>query len=224
MTRGNVLGRCLAQIMLCVVLLGAPLHAFVLTPTTLHARSGVTELGLRSACSSNTYSRKFACASKRPVMMAQKVEGEGVEPAYNVLGMELECCCADVRGGIGTGFFRDGHCSTGPTDEGRHTVCVQVTEEFLTFSKMVGNDLSTPVPQYLFPGLIPGDLWCLCAQRWVQALENGAAPKLFLRATHMKTLQHTDLETLKAYALDLKEAEEEVAALDKLREQLKKSL
>eukprot|EP00961_Rhodomonas_salina_P218760 2956953-Rhodomonas_salina.3 len=107
MTRGNVLGRCLAQIMLCVVLLGAPLHAFVLTPTTLHARSGVTELGLRSACSSNTYSRKFACASKRPVMMAQKVEGEGVEPAYNVrwpaaiprLGLltlrECKLCCCD---------------------------------------------------------------------------------------------------------------------------------
>ena len=88
----------------------------------------------------------------------------------NVLGTSLVPCCENVRDtGVGTGFYRDGFCSTGQDDLGRHTVCVQVTDEFLTFSASVGNDLSTPAPQYLFPGLREGDIWCLCAERWAQA-------------------------------------------------------
>jgi uncharacterized protein len=89
--------------------------------------------------------------------------------AVNVLGTPLQVCCSNVREtGIGTGFYRDGCCTTGEQDVGRHTVCVQVTVKFLEFSRKVGNDLSTPAPQYLFPGLKDGDIWCLCAQRWVQ--------------------------------------------------------
>lgn len=89
--------------------------------------------------------------------------------AVNVLGTPLQVCCSNVRGtGIGTGFYRDGCCTTGEQDVGRHTVCVQVTTNFLDYSRKVGNDLSTPVPEYMFPGLKDGDIWCLCAQRWVQ--------------------------------------------------------
>jgi uncharacterized protein (DUF2237 family) len=121
----------------------------------------------------------------------------------NVLGTPLQCCCANVRNtGIGTGFYRNGHCETGPQDLGRHTVCVRVTDVFLQFSKQVGNDLSTPVPQYYFPGLQDGDLWCLCAQRWVQAYEAGVAPQLYLQATHEKTLDYIKYDILRQYALD----------------------
>ena len=114
-----------------------------------------------------------------PAMQMQPAEGEGIVPARNVLGATLACCCSDVRGsGIGTGFYRDGHCSTGPQDTGSHTVCCEVTESFLRYSKSVGNDLSTPVPQYAFPGLREGDRWCLCASRWAQALKAGVAPRV----------------------------------------------
>merc|ERR1719446_743849 len=162
-----------------------------------------------------------------PVLLsaASPTEGDGIAPARNVLGGELQCCCANVGGsGIGTGFYRDGHCSTGQQDEGRHTVCIEATEEFLKFSKAVGNDLSTPMPQYMFPGVKPGDRWCLCAQRWVQAQMNGAAPKLYLLATHEKTLQHTDLDELRRHAVDGEEADELVKRLDAMREALKRSL
>lgn len=92
-----------------------------------------------------------------------------VATAVNVLGTSLQVCCSNVRGtGIGTGFYRDGCCTTGEQDVGRHTVCVQVSTKFLDFSRKVGNDLSTPAPEYMFPGLKDGDVWCLCAQRWVQ--------------------------------------------------------
>lgn len=117
-------------------------------------------------------------------------ERNKAEAASNVLGTSLCCCCSNVGGtGIGTGFYRNGYCSTGEQDVGRHTVCVQVTNEFLLFSKQVGNDLSTPVPEFMFPGLKDGDIWCLCAQRWAQAYNAGKAPKLFLQATHEKTLK-----------------------------------
>ena len=155
----------------------------------------------------------------------QPAEGEGIAPALNVLGTELCCCCADVGGsGIGTGFFRDGFCSTGFQDEGRHTVCVEVTSAFLKFSAAVGNDLSTPFPAYNFPGLKDGDCWCLCASRWAQALANNCAPKLYLQATHAKTLDYASLDQLKKYALDADDAEEVVAELDALRSRLEKSL
>mmetsp|Transcript_5775 Transcript_5775/g.14795 ORF Transcript_5775/g.14795 Transcript_5775/m.14795 type:complete len:200 (-) Transcript_5775:133-732(-) len=146
-------------------------------------------------------------------------------PNRNVLGGELECCCDNVRGtGIGTGFYRNGLCSTGADDAGRHTVCVQATAEFLAFSKAVGNDLSTPRPELMFPGLKPGDQWCLCASRWKQALEEGKEPPVLLRSTHEKTLQYVSLEQLRARALDLEEADRELAQLDQLRKMVEKTV
>ncbi len=102
-----------------------------------------------------------------------------------------------------TGFFRDGCCNTGPQDVGSHTVCVVVTQEFLDFSKRAGNDLSTPIPEFDFPGLEPGDRWCLCAARWQQALKAGKAPRVVLAATHERALEIVALKDLKRYAIDL---------------------
>ena len=101
-----------------------------------------------------------------------------------------------------TGFFRDGYCRTGPQDIGRHLVCAQVTAEFLSFSRSRGNDLSTPRPEYDFPGLVPGDRWCLCVLRWKEALDAGLAPPVVLTATHQNALLHVSLEALRAHALD----------------------
>lgn len=116
----------------------------------------------------------------------------------NVLGGPLEECSRDPL----TGFYRDGCCRTGPDDVGRHLVCARVTAAFLAFSKSRGNDLSTPVPQYGFPGLKPGDQWCLCAERWKEAYDAGMAPKVVLRATHVRTLDYVPLEALLEYAID----------------------
>ena len=116
----------------------------------------------------------------------------------NVLGGELKSCCTDPM----TGFYRDGYCRTGAEDAGRHTVCIFATDEFLAYSKSVGNDLSTPMPQYQFPGLNGGDKWCLVAMRWKQALEDGMAPMVDLEATHESTLQIVDLEDLRKYAAE----------------------
>lgn len=112
----------------------------------------------------------------------------------NVLGGDLESCCTSPM----TGFYRDGYCKTGLQDQGRHTVCIVTTAEFLEYSKAAGNDLSTPMPQYAFPGLVPGDKWCLVAMRYAQALRDGMAPKVILEATHEATLEHVSLEDLKA--------------------------
>jgi uncharacterized protein (DUF2237 family) len=117
----------------------------------------------------------------------------------NVLGTELELCCLDPM----TGFNRDGFCSTGSRDVGSHTVCAQVTEAFLEYSRSAGNDLSTPMPDYGFPGLKPGDKWCLCASRWLQAYQAGCAPSVYMRATHERALQVIDLKLLKKFARDL---------------------
>jgi uncharacterized protein (DUF2237 family) len=118
--------------------------------------------------------------------------------ARNVLGGELVPCSLAPR----TGFFRNGCCETGPEDRGLHTVCAVMTAEFLAFSKAAGNDLSTPVPEYGFPGLKPGDRWCLCAPRWKEALDAGMAPQVVLEATHEETLAITTLGVLKDYAVD----------------------
>jgi uncharacterized protein len=115
----------------------------------------------------------------------------------NVLGTNLKPCCMNPI----TGFFRDGYCSTSEDDIGAHVVCVEVTEEFLNFSMARGNDLATPVAVYGFSGLKPGDRWCLCALRWVEAYEHGKAPKLVLESTHEKMLEYIDLETLKKFAV-----------------------
>lgn len=117
--------------------------------------------------------------------------------AKNVLGTELQTCSTDPM----TGFFRDGCCNTGGGDHGVHTVCVIATEEFLAFSRSRGNDLSTPIPEYQFPGLKPGDRWCLCAQRWQEAFEAGMAPQVCMEATHMLTLEFVDLENLREHAV-----------------------
>lgn len=119
--------------------------------------------------------------------------------AKNVLGERLESCSENPL----TGFTRSGSCETGPSDLGSHTVCAQVTPEFLQYSKSQGNDLITPVPEFDFPGLKPGDRWCLCAARWREALEAGCAPKVALRATHERALQVVGIEELKLHAIDL---------------------
>ena len=117
----------------------------------------------------------------------------------NVLGGPLGTCSERPL----TGFFRDGCCNTSDEDVGRHTVCVVLTAEFLEFSKAAGNDLSTPRPEFDFPGLQPGDRWCLCAARWRQAWEAGSAPRVVLNATNEATLDIVPLDALKAYAIDL---------------------
>lgn len=118
--------------------------------------------------------------------------------ARNVLGGELQACSKSPM----TGFFRNGCCETSHEDMGMHTVCAVMTAEFLSYSKAVGNDLSTPVPEYGFPGLKPGDRWCLCAPRWKQALDAGAAPQVVLDATHEETLAIVPLGILKDYAVE----------------------
>jgi hypothetical protein len=119
--------------------------------------------------------------------------------ARNVLGEALLPCGDEPL----TGFYRDGCCNTGPDDLGRHVVCARMTAEFLDFSRSRGNDLTRPVPAAGFPGLKPGDRWCLCAARWQEALEAGVAPRVVLRATHEAALEHVALEDLKRHALDL---------------------
>lgn len=115
----------------------------------------------------------------------------------NVLGTELKCCCRDPM----TGFYRDGFCRTGPADVGQHTVCVKVTQEFLDFSVLDGNDLITPHPEWGFPGLKPGDRWCVCVTRWKSALDHNRAAPVDLEATHTSALEFVTLEELEAHAL-----------------------
>ena len=123
--------------------------------------------------------------------------------AHNVLGGALQTCSTAPL----TGFLRNGCCDTGPGDYGVHVVCAEMTQEFLNFSREMGNDLSTPVPQYGFPGLYPGDRWCLCAARWKEAFDAGMAPPVILEATHEMVLEWIDLADLKEYALDVPESE-----------------
>jgi uncharacterized protein (DUF2237 family) len=121
--------------------------------------------------------------------------------AHNVLGGELRSCSTDPM----TGFYRNGCCDTGGEDAGVHTVCVRLTEEFLAFSREVGNDLSTPRPEYGFAGLRPGDQWCLCAPRWAEALAVGRAPEVVLEATHARTLEWVDLKDLRQHAVEARD-------------------
>lgn len=117
------------------------------------------------------------------------------DPSINVLGAPLAPCSSDPV----TGFFRDGACNTCSEDHGSHTVCAVMTEEFLAYSKYVGNDLSTPRPEFDFAGLKPGDRWCLCAARFLQAADEGCAPKVNLEATHVRALDVVSLDTLKQH-------------------------
>ena len=122
-----------------------------------------------------------------------------MDRSVNVLGEPLESCSEEPM----AGFFRDGCCNTSDEDLGSHTVCVEVTREFLEFSRFWGNDLSTPVPEYGFPGLKPRDRWCLCAARWLEAQQHGMAPRVMLRGTHQRALEIVPLNLLKEYAADL---------------------
>ena len=116
--------------------------------------------------------------------------------AKNVLGGELECCCTSPL----TGYYRDGFCQTGPDDTGKHVVCTIMTDEFLRFSRAMGNDLSTPREEYRFPGLKAGDKWCLCALRWKEAFDAGLAPKVLLKSTNEAVLRYVSLKSLQLNA------------------------
>ena len=120
-----------------------------------------------------------------------------IEVARNVLGEPLVACSFEPL----TGFYRDGCCKTGPEDVGSHLVCAIMTDDFLVFSKQAGNDLSTPRPQWRFPGLVAGDQWCLCILRWKEAFYAGCAPKIKLESTHINALQVVELDILKLYAV-----------------------
>lgn len=122
-----------------------------------------------------------------------------MDEPVNVFGERIETCSDRPL----TGFFRDGCCNTSDQDLGSHTVCVEVTSDFLEFSRFRGNDLSTPVPDFGFPGLRPGDRWCLCAARWLEAHEAGLAPRVLLKATHQRALEIVPLKVLRTFALDL---------------------
>ena len=125
--------------------------------------------------------------------------GNGRKPKpKNVLGGELKNCCTNPM----TGFYRDGYCRTGADDRGSHTICIYATSEFLEFSRARGNDLTTPRPEFNFPGLVEGDKWCLVALRWQEALDAGAAPKVILEATHESALQFVSLEDLQNHRFE----------------------
>lgn len=128
--------------------------------------------------------------------MPEQVE---IEASINVLGGELLPCSHAPL----TGFFRDGCCNTSPADQGSHTVCIQASKEFLEYSRFRGNDLSTPYPEFGFPGVKPGQRWCLCAARWWEAYQQGMAPKVYLQATHRRALEIVSIAALKEHALDL---------------------
>jgi len=117
----------------------------------------------------------------------------------NIFGNPLIPCCTNPA----TGYFRDGFCHTDKLDMGLHVVCSLITNDFLSFSKARGNDLSTPKPEFNFPGLNPGDRWCLCANRWLEAYEAGAAPHIIARATNIKALEIIEIEQIKEFAIDI---------------------
>ena len=126
----------------------------------------------------------------------------GNNKQLNVLGSDLEPCkLSEERSSVVTGFYRDNCCNTGPDDFGLHTVCCVMTKSFLTFSKLVGNDLTTPIPKYNFKGLTEGDSWCLCASRWQEAFEAGKAPKVILKSTNIATLSIVKLDNLKKHSV-----------------------
>ncbi|WP_413702174.1 DUF2237 family protein [Psychromonas sp. KJ10-10] len=122
-----------------------------------------------------------------------------MDESINVFGEALEMCCDNPV----TGFYRDGKCNTNKADVGSHTVCVKVTEAFLEYSKAKGNDLSTPIPEFNFKGLKPGNSWCLCLARWLEAEKANMAPRIHLTRTHIKALDIVPMELLKKYAVDL---------------------
>jgi uncharacterized protein len=213
-------------------------HMYVMLSVfaTIHAFAPTVPIGVAMVDTRNAHVKQFHLENFRMSSNRRDSESDDDEDddasavamgpaASNVLGTTLCPCCTNVgNSGIGTGYYRNGYCATGEQDFGRHTVCVQVTEDFLKFSTAVGNNLSTPVPQYLFPGLKHGDIWCLCAERWVQAYEAGMAPKIFLKSTHEKTLDFVSFDVLREYAIDQSEADSTLSALNEQRDRLNKLL
>jgi len=122
-----------------------------------------------------------------------------MDKSTNVFGEELEMCGENPV----TGYYRDGKCNTCSDDVGSHTVCIEASKEFLEYSRFKGNDLSTPIPEFNFKGLKPGDSWCLCAARWLESEESNMAPRVYLQRTHIKALEVVPIELLKKYAVDL---------------------
>ena len=122
-----------------------------------------------------------------------------MEESINIYGEALQSCSEEPL----TGFFRDGCCNTSDQDVGSHTVCIEVSDAFLEYSRFRGNDLSTAMPEFGFPGLVPGDRWCLCAARWLEAYEQDMAPRIFLQRTHRKALDIVPLTLLRKFAVDL---------------------
>lgn len=149
------------------------------------------------ACNNNSSKSAPACLG---LQEKKEMSYENKSEQKNVLGTKLQPCGFDPK----TGFFRNGSCETGPNDRGVHTVCAVLTNEFLSFTKSQGNDLTTPLPQFDFPGLKAGQRWCLCATRWAEAEKAGYAPKVVLEATNEKTLKIVPLETLKKYDFEKK--------------------
>jgi uncharacterized protein (DUF2237 family) len=143
------------------------------------------------------YFALFGVNDKAYVQTTKKNNKKETKMATNVLGTELQACCFDPK----TGYFRDGYCKTRIDDVGTHVVCAVVTQAFLTFTKSRGNDLETPFPQYDFPGLKPGDKWCLCVLRWKEALDAGVAPPVVLEATHKIALKYVTLEDLNNHSV-----------------------
>jgi uncharacterized protein (DUF2237 family) len=122
-----------------------------------------------------------------------------IDKSINVFGEALRVCGENPM----TGFYRDGKCNTCNDDAGSHTVCIEISQEFLEYSRFKGNDLSTPRPEFDFKGLMPGDSWCVCASRWLEAVETNMAPRVHLQRTHIKALDIVPIEILKKYAVDL---------------------
>jgi uncharacterized protein (DUF2237 family) len=151
------------------------------------------------ACAQTNENDSTVCEPVNPTIM--ELQDNGRYTPKNVLGGDLEVCCTSPM----TGFYRDGRCETGPQDRGIHVVCAIVTKEFLEYSKSRGNDLMTPNPYYSFPGLKPGDGWCLCASRWKEAYDAGVAPKVKLDATHEAALRIVSLDILKEHAINVEQ-------------------
>lgn len=175
-------------------------HAVSTGPWPTRPQSGIGPVGQRQLTQSQSKANedRRARGGLLPGIALGEVD-TGPVPDRNVLGGPLEPCGTDPL----TGFYRDGCCSTGPEDLGRHTICAVVTEEFLTHQRIIGNDLSTPVALFHFPGLRPGDRWCVTAVNWLRAYTDGCAAPVVLAATHERTLQVVPLEALREHAVDV---------------------
>ena len=153
-----------------------------------------------------TESFKSILLSRHDTRVMRSYGAYEMEPSLNLIGSPLQPCSYMPM----TGFFRDGFCNTCGSDSGSHTVCCRVTTDFLTYSKRMGNDLSTPMPEYGFPGLKSGDAWCLCASRWSQAAKAGCAPQVLVVATHAKAADICGLQELLEHATEIPRAEDEM--------------